>query len=108
MNNARIWLVVKPSIGIPVMLGTVVATALLVHLTILSHTTWYAAYLQGGKMPDRRGEVTPAPEAKPVKLGQTQTTPAGVPVVLASVTAAPQVQTTAAPAQPVRPDVALN
>jgi len=47
MNQARIWLVVKPTVGLPLFLGSVAAIALLVHYSILSHTTWFAAYWNG-------------------------------------------------------------
>jgi light-harvesting protein B-800-850 alpha chain len=43
-----IWLVVKPTIGLPLLLGSVAITALLVHYAILTHTTWFSAYWQGG------------------------------------------------------------
>jgi light-harvesting protein B-800-850 alpha chain len=48
MNQARIWLVVKPTVGLPLFLGTVLFIALAVHYAVLSHTTWYPAYWQGG------------------------------------------------------------
>jgi light-harvesting protein B-800-850 alpha chain len=47
MNQARIWLVVKPTVGLPLFLGTVLVIALLVHWSILTHTTWYPAYWNG-------------------------------------------------------------
>jgi light-harvesting protein B-800-850 alpha chain len=47
MNQARIWTVVKPTVGLPLFLGAVATTALLVHYAILSHTTWFAAYWNG-------------------------------------------------------------
>jgi light-harvesting protein B-800-850 alpha chain len=47
MNQTRIWLVVKPTVGLPLFLGSVALTALLVHFAILSHTTWFAGYWQG-------------------------------------------------------------
>jgi light-harvesting protein B-800-850 alpha chain len=47
MNQAKIWLVVKPTVGLPLFLGAVCAIALLVHFEILSHTTWFPAYWQG-------------------------------------------------------------
>jgi light-harvesting protein B-800-850 alpha chain len=47
MNQARIWLVVKPTVGLPLFLGTVLVIALLVHFSILTHTTWFSAYWQG-------------------------------------------------------------
>jgi light-harvesting protein B-800-850 alpha chain len=47
MNQARIWLVVKPTVGLPLFLGTVLVIALLVHYSILTHTTWFSAYWNG-------------------------------------------------------------
>ena len=47
MNQARIWLVVKPTVGLPLFLGSVTLIALLVHFAVLSHTTWFSAYWQG-------------------------------------------------------------
>jgi light-harvesting protein B-800-850 alpha chain len=64
MNNARIWLVVKPGIGIPVFLAGVAAIALLIHAVVLTHTTWYPAYLQGNqKAKVSMIETTPATPA---------------------------------------------
>ena len=48
MNQGRIWTVVSPTVGLPLFLGSVAVTALLVHYAILSHTTWFPAYFQGG------------------------------------------------------------
>jgi light-harvesting protein B-800-850 alpha chain len=48
MNQKEIWLVVNPSVGLPLFLGSVAAIALIVHGSILSNTTWFAAYWQGG------------------------------------------------------------
>jgi light-harvesting protein B-800-850 alpha chain len=47
MNQARIWLVVKPTVGLPLFLAAVAITALIVHASILTHTTWFGAYWQG-------------------------------------------------------------
>lgn len=47
MNQAKIWLVVKPTVGLPLFLGTVLVIALLVHFSILSHTSWFPAYWNG-------------------------------------------------------------
>ena len=49
MNQGRIWTVVKPTVGLPLFLGAVAVTSLLVHGAILTHTTWYSALYQGGK-----------------------------------------------------------
>ncbi len=47
-NQAKIWTVVPPSVGLPLFLGSVTVIAILVHLAILTHTTWFPAYWQGG------------------------------------------------------------
>jgi light-harvesting protein B-800-850 alpha chain len=48
MNQGRIWCVVKPTVGLPLFLGTVLVISLLVHYSVLSNTTWFAAFWQGG------------------------------------------------------------
>jgi len=48
MNQGRIWCVVKPTVGLPLFLGSVALISLLVHFAVLKHTTWFAAFLQGG------------------------------------------------------------
>ena len=47
MNQGRIWTVVKPTVGLPLLLGSVAVTAILVHFAILSHTTWFGGYWEG-------------------------------------------------------------
>ena len=49
MNQGRIWTVVKPSVGLPMFLGAVAITSLIVHFAILTHTTWFPAFMQGGQ-----------------------------------------------------------
>jgi light-harvesting protein B-800-850 alpha chain len=49
MNQGKIWTVVNPSVGLPALLASVTVIAILVHVAILSHTTWFPAYWQGGK-----------------------------------------------------------
>lgn len=51
MNQGRIWLVVKPTVGLPLFLGTVLIIALLVHYAVLSNTSWFPAYWQGAAKP---------------------------------------------------------
>jgi light-harvesting protein B-800-850 alpha chain len=41
--------VVKPTVGLPLFLGAVAVTSLIVHTAVLTHTTWFSAFLQGGK-----------------------------------------------------------
>lgn len=57
MNQAKIWLVVNPNHGLPLLWGSVTLIALLVHVMVLTHTTWFSAYWQGGKT---RGAVSMA------------------------------------------------
>ena len=61
MNQARIWLVVKPTVGLPLFLGTVLVIALLVHFAVLSHTTWFSAYWEGGLKAKHVAAVVAAP-----------------------------------------------
>ena len=63
MNQAKIWLVVSPSVGLPLLLGSVTAIALLVHVAIVSNTTWFGAYWQGGMKKAAVLETTTAPVA---------------------------------------------
>jgi light-harvesting protein B-800-850 alpha chain len=50
MNNAKIWLVVKPAVGVPVLLGGVALGSFLVHLAVVSNTDWYGDYVNGRDM----------------------------------------------------------
>jgi light-harvesting protein B-800-850 alpha chain len=56
-----IWLVVPPKIGLPLFLGTVTLIALLVHASILTHTTWFSGYWQGSKAKTAVGASMEAP-----------------------------------------------
>jgi light-harvesting protein B-800-850 alpha chain len=47
MNQGRIWCVVNPSVGLPLLLGSVTVIALLVHAAVLSNTDWFPAYWNG-------------------------------------------------------------
>jgi light-harvesting protein B-800-850 alpha chain len=62
MNQARIWLVVKPTVGLPLFLGTVLVIALLVHFSILTHTTWFPGYWNGSA---KSHHAAPAETAAP-------------------------------------------
>jgi light-harvesting protein B-800-850 alpha chain len=44
MNQGRIWCVVHPTVGLPLLLGAVATIALIVHFAILNHTTWFPEY----------------------------------------------------------------
>jgi light-harvesting protein B-800-850 alpha chain len=51
MNQGRIWCVVNPTVGLPLFLGSVAVTSLLVHYSVLSNTTWFAGFLNGHVKP---------------------------------------------------------
>lgn len=50
MNNAKMWLVVPPAVGVPVFLGAVAVGSFAVHVAVLSNTTWYSDYLVGDEL----------------------------------------------------------
>ncbi|MEM7526869.1 MAG: light-harvesting protein [Pseudomonadota bacterium] len=50
MNNSRIWLVVPPTVGLPVFLGAVAVGSFSVHVAVLSNTTWVADFLSGQEL----------------------------------------------------------
>ena len=47
MIYGKLWLVVKPSVGIPVFLGAVAVSSFAVHYALLTHTTWVPKFLNG-------------------------------------------------------------
>ncbi len=47
MNNAKMWLVVHPTVGIPLFLGAVAVSSFAVHVAVVTNTTWVADYLSG-------------------------------------------------------------
>jgi light-harvesting protein B-800-850 alpha chain len=58
MNQGRIWTVVKPTVGLPALLGGVAVMAFAVHFAVLNNTTWVAAYMNGKSV-----AAAPAPAA---------------------------------------------
>ena len=65
MNQARIWLVVKPSVGLPLFLGAVAVIALLVHGALVLKTDWFGSYWNGGKAKARAAVTAPADAMAP-------------------------------------------
>ncbi len=55
MNNAKMWLVVKPTVGIPLFLTGVAVASFAVHLAVLSKTNWYSDYLIGSELGSGEG-----------------------------------------------------
>ncbi len=47
MIYGKMWLVVKPTVGVPLFLGAVAVGSFCVHLAIMSNTTWVKKFLNG-------------------------------------------------------------
>ena len=47
MNNAKMWLVVKPTVGIPLFLSAVAIGSFAVHVAVLTNTSWVGDFLSG-------------------------------------------------------------
>lgn len=50
MNNAKIWLVVPPAVGVPMFLGAVAVGSFAVHVAVLSNTSWVSDFLSGQEL----------------------------------------------------------
>lgn len=50
MNNAKMWLVVSPTIGVPIFLGAVAVGSFSVHMQVVKNTSWVSDFLQGVPM----------------------------------------------------------
>lgn len=47
MIYGKLWLVVKPTVGIPLFLGAVAVSSFAVHYMLLTHTTWLKNFYNG-------------------------------------------------------------
>lgn len=66
MIYGKIWLVVKPSVGVPLLLGAVAVSSFAVHYALLTHTTWLPKYYDGAAGRMAPAAVTaPAPATAP-------------------------------------------
>ena len=50
MNNAKIWLVVPPAVGVPIFLGAVAVGSFSVHVAVLTNTSWVSDFLKGQEL----------------------------------------------------------
>ncbi|WP_299154749.1 light-harvesting protein [uncultured Tateyamaria sp.] len=50
MNNAKMWLVVKPTVGVPLFLSAVAVGSFAVHVAVLSNTSWVSDFLSGNEL----------------------------------------------------------
>ena len=62
MIYAKMWTVVKPSVGIPVFIAAVAIASFSVHLALTLNTTWVKGFLKGGA---GKGVAVAAPAAEP-------------------------------------------
>jgi light-harvesting protein B-800-850 alpha chain len=82
MNQGRIWCVVSPNVGLPLLLGSVAATSLIVHACVMTHTPWMSAYWSGSW----RNKVSSIDSTTPPVA---QATPQGAPAFAVTVTPVP-------------------
>lgn len=68
MNNAKMWLVVPPAVGVPIFLGAVAVSSFAVHVAVLSNTSWVSDFLSG--QPLGSGDEMAA--MKPLSIEDTQ------------------------------------
>lgn len=73
MYYGKMWMHVKPTVGLPLFFGAVAATSLIVHIGVLTHTSWYPAFLNGNANVKKAEITMPAPAVAAV-----QTAPSGV------------------------------
>lgn len=62
MNNAKIWLVVPPAVGVPVFLGAVAVGSFATHVAVVSNTSWVDDFISG--QPLGTGDEMAAAEQK--------------------------------------------
>jgi light-harvesting protein B-800-850 alpha chain len=65
MIYGKMWLVVKPSVGIPVFLGAVAVGSFAVHLALVTNTTWVKKFLNGNAETVAMAPADTAPAAPP-------------------------------------------
>jgi light-harvesting protein B-800-850 alpha chain len=68
MNQGRIWCVVSPNVGLPLLLGSVAVTSLIVHASVMTHTTWMSAYWSGSWRNKTAMIDSPAPKVASATL----------------------------------------
>ncbi len=63
MYNSKMWLVVKPTVGVPLFFGGVALTSLAIHTAVLTNTTWMPAFYNGRGRAPVAAAAAPAPAA---------------------------------------------
>lgn len=67
MIYGKLWLVVKPTTGIPLFLAAVAIGSFAVHFMLLTHTTWVPKFLEGKAAMSSAAESPPDAPAAPAK-----------------------------------------
>lgn len=67
MNQGKIWRVVNPSVGVPLFLGAVVVTSLIVHAALTIKTDWVGKFFQGNQKAVAAVAVAAPAPAAPTK-----------------------------------------
>jgi light-harvesting protein B-800-850 alpha chain len=63
MIYGKIWCVVKPSVGVPIIIGAVALASFSVHLALTLNTTWVKRFLNGSAA---QVSVAPSEAIQPV------------------------------------------
>ena len=80
MNNAKMWLVVKPTVGVPLFLTGVAVGSFAVHVAVLTNTGWVCDFLKGqplGSSQEMASATTVQPDVDTAKASYVMPTPDG-------------------------------
>ncbi|MEL6264969.1 MAG: light-harvesting protein [Pseudomonadota bacterium] len=72
MNNSRMWLVVSPNVGLPILLGGVAVGSFCVHLAVISNSTWFGDFVAGKELAQAEASVQTA--SAPATTGEVSLT----------------------------------
>ena len=61
MNEGRLFLYVSPNVLLPLLFVVLMLTSLAVHYSVLSNTSWFAAFWEGGAAEVAAPVEAPAP-----------------------------------------------
>jgi len=64
MIYGKMWCVVKPSVGIPIIIGAVAIASFSVHLALTMNTTWVKDFLNGSAKKVAAAPVAEAPATR--------------------------------------------
>jgi light-harvesting protein B-800-850 alpha chain len=68
MIYGKLWLVVKPTVGIPLFLSAVAVSSFLVHYMLLTHTSWMKRYYEGKPAASAQADAPTGTAAAPPAL----------------------------------------